>query len=86
MKEETPVEKMSKRTCNDTGNGMKELEIWVRGMHKQGDLSRKTAAAVDLALMILQSLSEEQRAELVRHDSIRYQIQQLIGNGYSWSV
>ena len=85
LKEGKAVEKNGKKTCTDTENGMKELEIWVRGMHKQGDLSRKAAAAVDLALMIWHAISDEQRAELIKRDSIRHQIQQLIGYGYSWS-
>ena len=90
LKEETPVEKNVKKTCINTEqpqeSGMKDLEIWVRGMHKQGDLSRKAAAAVDLALMIWYALSDEQRAELLKRDSIKHQVQQLIGYGYSWSV
>ena len=84
------MEKAEKKTCIDTGKagaaGVRELEIWVRGMHKQGDLSRKTAAAVDLALMIWYAISDEQRAELIKRDSIKRQMEQLIGYGYSWSV
>ena len=80
------MENKVKSTCGNTENDMNDLEIWVRGMHKQGDLSRKAAAAADLALMIWYAIGEEQRAELMKRDSIRHQIRQLIGYGYSWSV
>ena len=86
LKEEGIVEKMGKNTCGNTGPGMKDLEIWVRGMHKQGDLSRKTAAAADLALTLWYAMTDEQREDLIKRDSIRTAIQNLIGYGYSWSV
>ena len=84
------MEKESRNTCVHTAktekNPIAELEIWVRGMHKQGDLSRKAAAAVDLALMIWWAMTDEQRADLIKRESIRYAINNLIGHGYSWSV
>lgn len=90
LKEGTPVEKNAKKTCINTAKAEKhpitELEIWARGMHKQGDMSNKVAAATDLALMFWNAMTEEQRADLIKRDSIRYAITHLIGYGYSWSV
>lgn len=84
------MEKMSKNTCGYTEKApdckMKDLEIWVRGIRKQGDLSRKTAEAVDLALTLWYAMSDEQRADLANRESIRYSIQNLIGHGFSWCV
>ena len=81
---------MAKNTCGNTekaqSDPINELEVWVRGMRKQGDLSRKAAAAAELALMIWAALTDEQRAELLTHDSVRCSIKNLIGYGYSWSV
>lgn len=86
LKGEGIVEKVSKKTCENTEISMKDLEIWVRGMNKQGDLSKKAAAATDLALTFWYSMTDEQREDLAKRDSIRRSIQNLIGYGYSWSV
>lgn len=90
LKEEQPVDKTTRKTCTDTAKapecGIKELEIWIRGMQKQGDLSRKAAAAADLAVVIWYALTKEQQEELIKRDSIRAAIKNLIGYGFSWSV
>lgn len=90
LKEGLAVEKIVKKTCADTGKGaeisMKELEIWVRGMQKQGDLSRKAAAAADLAMMIWHAMTKEQQEDLIKRDSFRAAIKNLIGYGFSWSA
>ena len=84
------MEKSRRNTCGNTAeenkSPIRELEIWVRGMNKQGDLSRKVAQATELALTLWWAMTDEQRADLVKRDSIRHAVTNLIGHGFSWCV
>lgn len=54
-------------------------------MQRQGDLARKAANAAELAMTFWWAMTEEQRGELIKSDSVRYAIGQLVGHGYSWT-
>ena len=83
------VEKNAGKTCGNTekaaGNPVRDLEIWARGMQRQGDLARKAANAAELAMTFWWAMTDAQRQELAKSDSVRYAIGQLVGHGYSWA-
>ena len=83
------MEKNERKTCGNTAKAqespVRDLEIWARGMQRQSDLARKAANAAELAMTFWWSMTDEQRSTLLKSDSVRYAIGQLVGHGYSWA-
>lgn len=63
----------------------RQLEIWSRGLRKQGTLSSKAANAADLALCFWGMMTDEQRDAVSRDGNAAYIMRNLVDNhGFSW--